>query len=109
VAECGDAKLLQVFFRQARKDRVVYLVLTEGRLVAFETEPPQPITDAAKRTSATAPIAAVIADIEFVGEVPKSDKVRCSKMPLFDHRLGAAPYGCLAGPICGARTGFAMP
>ena len=23
--------------------------------------------------------------------------------------LGAVPYGCLAGPICGVRTGFAMP
>ena len=27
--ECCDAKLLKVFFRQARKNRLVYLILAE--------------------------------------------------------------------------------
>jgi CO/xanthine dehydrogenase Mo-binding subunit len=41
----GDAKLLQVLFRQARKNRLVYLVLAESRLVFFEAEAPQPTPD----------------------------------------------------------------
>ena len=37
-----DAKLLQVLCRQVRKDRLVYLILAEGRLVLPEAQAPQP-------------------------------------------------------------------
>ena len=40
--ERGDAKLLQVLRRQARKNRLVYLVLAECRLVLPEAQAPQP-------------------------------------------------------------------
>ena len=42
VPERRDAKLLQVLGRQARKDRLVYLVLAECRLVLPEAQAPQP-------------------------------------------------------------------
>jgi hypothetical protein len=42
VTDCGDAKLLQGFVRQVRKDRLVDLILAEGRLVPFESQVPQP-------------------------------------------------------------------
>ena len=42
VPECRDAKLLQVLFRQARKNRLVYLILAECRLVLPEAQAPQP-------------------------------------------------------------------
>jgi hypothetical protein len=34
--ECCDAKLLQVLFRQARKNRLLYLILTECRFILRE-------------------------------------------------------------------------
>ena len=37
-----DAQVLQVFRRQARKDRLVNLVLAEDRLVLPEAQTPQP-------------------------------------------------------------------
>ena len=40
--QCCDAELLQVLFRQARKDRLVYLVLAECRLILPEAKAPQP-------------------------------------------------------------------
>ena len=40
--ECRDAKLLQVLFRQARKNRLVYLILAECRLILPEAQAPQP-------------------------------------------------------------------
>ena len=40
-----DAKLLKVLVRQARKNRLVYLVLAERRLISFEAEAPQPTPD----------------------------------------------------------------
>ena len=42
VPDCRDAKLLQGLVRQARKDRLVYLVLAECRLVLSEAQAPQP-------------------------------------------------------------------
>jgi hypothetical protein len=42
VPECRDAKLLQVLFRQARKNCLVNLIIAECRLVLSETEAPQP-------------------------------------------------------------------
>jgi hypothetical protein len=39
---CRDAKLLQGLVRQARKNRLVYLVLAERRLVTFKAEAAQP-------------------------------------------------------------------
>ena len=45
VPECRDAKLLQVLVRQARKNRLVYLVLAECRLVLSEAQAPQPDHD----------------------------------------------------------------
>ena len=42
VPECCDAKLLQVLVRQARQNRLVYLVLAEYRLVLSEAQAPQP-------------------------------------------------------------------
>ena len=42
---CCDAKLLEGLMRRARKNRLVYLVLAEGGLVAFETQAPQPPTE----------------------------------------------------------------
>ena len=42
VPECCDAKLLQVLFRQARKNRLVYLIFAECRLVLPEAQAPQP-------------------------------------------------------------------
>src|SRR6476660_4856831 len=45
VPECCDAKLLQVLFRQARKNRLVYLILAECRLVLREAQAPQPDHD----------------------------------------------------------------
>jgi hypothetical protein len=38
----GDAKLLQVLVREARKDRFVNLVLAEGRLVFPKAKASQP-------------------------------------------------------------------
>jgi hypothetical protein len=37
---CCDAKLLQGLVRQARKNRLVYLVLAESRLITFEAKAP---------------------------------------------------------------------
>ena len=42
---CCDAKLLQGLVRQARKNRLVYLVLAECDLVLFEPKAPQPTPD----------------------------------------------------------------
>ena len=42
VAQRGDAKLLEVFRREVRQDRLVYLILAECRLVLFEAQAPQP-------------------------------------------------------------------
>ena len=39
---CCDAKLLQRLVRQARKNRLVYLVLAECGLILSETKSPQP-------------------------------------------------------------------
>src|SRR5262249_2354053 len=40
-----DADLLQRVVGEARKNRFVYLVLAEGRLVTFEAEAPQPASE----------------------------------------------------------------
>ena len=40
--ESRDAKLLQVFSRQVRQDRLVNLVFAEGPFVPFEAKAPQP-------------------------------------------------------------------
>src|SRR5215471_16745005 len=45
VAQCRDAKLLQVLVRQARQDRLVYLILAECRLILSEAQAPQPDHD----------------------------------------------------------------
>ena len=37
-----DAKLLQGLVRQARKNRLIYFVLAESRLVPFQAKTPQP-------------------------------------------------------------------
>jgi hypothetical protein len=39
---CRDAKLLQGLVRQARENRLVYLILAECRLVPSEAQAPQP-------------------------------------------------------------------
>jgi hypothetical protein len=39
--ECCDAKLLQVLFRQARKNRLVYLILAKCGLILPEAQAPQ--------------------------------------------------------------------
>jgi hypothetical protein len=39
---CRDADLLQRLVREARKDRLVYLVVAESRLVPPEAKAPQP-------------------------------------------------------------------
>ena len=41
----GDAKLLQGLVRQARKNRLVYVILAECRLVLPEAQAPQPDHD----------------------------------------------------------------
>src|SRR5262245_8420553 len=40
--ECCDAQLLQVLVRQARENRLVYLILAECRLILPEAQAPQP-------------------------------------------------------------------
>src|ERR1700732_3781939 len=45
VPECRNAKLLQVLFRQAWKNRLVYLILAECRLRLPEAQAPQPDHD----------------------------------------------------------------
>ena len=35
-----DAKLLEVFFRQARKNRLVYLILAECSLILLKAQAP---------------------------------------------------------------------
>jgi len=40
-----DAQVLQVFRRQARKNRFVDLVLAEGSLISFEAKAPQPTSE----------------------------------------------------------------
>jgi hypothetical protein len=40
-----DAKLLQLLVRQARENRLVYLVLAEYRLILSEAQAPQPDHD----------------------------------------------------------------
>src|SRR5262249_42238111 len=42
VTKRGDAKLLQVLVRQARENRLVYVILAEDRLILPETKAPQP-------------------------------------------------------------------
>ena len=42
VPDCCDAKLLQVLVRQARENRLVYLILAECRLILPEAQAPQP-------------------------------------------------------------------
>ena len=41
----GDSKLLLVLRRQVRKNRLVYVILAECRLVPFEAKAPQPDRD----------------------------------------------------------------
>jgi hypothetical protein len=38
VTDCGDAKLLQRLVRQARKNRLVYLILAECRLILLRSQ-----------------------------------------------------------------------
>jgi hypothetical protein len=45
VPQGANAKLLQVLGRQPREDRVVNIVLAEGRLVSFEAQAPQPLPE----------------------------------------------------------------
>jgi hypothetical protein len=45
LSDKSDAKVLQIFRRQTRQDRVVDLIFAEGRLIFFEAEFPQPISD----------------------------------------------------------------
>jgi hypothetical protein len=45
MAQRCDAKLLQVLCRQARQDRLVYLILAEYRLILPEAKAPQPDHD----------------------------------------------------------------
>src|SRR5262245_36232807 len=45
VPKRGDAKLLQVLVREARENRLVYVILAEDRLVLAEAEAPQPDHD----------------------------------------------------------------
>ena len=40
-----DTKLLQVLVRQARENRLVYVILAENRLVLAEAQAPQPDHD----------------------------------------------------------------
>jgi hypothetical protein len=42
VTKRPDAKLLEVLFCQARKNRLVYLILAEDRLILPEAQAPQP-------------------------------------------------------------------
>ena len=42
VTKRGDTKLLQVLMRQARENRLVYVILAEDRLVLAEAQAPQP-------------------------------------------------------------------
>jgi hypothetical protein len=45
VTKRRDAKLLQVLVRQARENRLVYVILAEDRLVLPEAQAPQPDQD----------------------------------------------------------------
>src|SRR6478736_4859265 len=45
MSDKSDAKILQVLSRQPRQDRVVDLILAEGRLILFEAKLPQPTSD----------------------------------------------------------------
>src|SRR5580704_13072597 len=45
VSKRRDAKLLQVLVRQARENRLVYVILAEDRLVLSEAKAPQPDHD----------------------------------------------------------------
>src|SRR5262249_37423319 len=45
VPKRGDAQLLQVLSRQARKNRLVYVILAECRLILPEAQAPQPDHD----------------------------------------------------------------
>ena len=76
--ECRDAKLLQVLFRQARKNRLVYLILAEGRLVLPEAEAPQP----EHNVHSGAPQSGVVAHIIFWSLEGVQDRL---------------DYGCLSG------------
>ena len=53
--------------------------------------------------SASPPKADMCGAIAYVCYGRKAD------IRLFDQQLVTVPYGCLAGPIWGARTGLAMP
>jgi hypothetical protein len=52
VSKRGDAKLLQVLVRQARENRLVYVILAEDRLVLAEAKAPQPDHDVHDRPQA---------------------------------------------------------
>src|SRR4029077_10590222 len=45
MSDKSDTKILQVLGRQPRQDRVVDLILAEGRLILFEAKLPQPTSD----------------------------------------------------------------
>ena len=67
---CSDAKLLQSLVRQARKDRLVYLILAECRLILPEAKAPQPachVHDGAH----SALLHIIVRSGESVQEVPK--------------------------------------
>jgi hypothetical protein len=42
MSNCRDAKLLQGLVRQARENRLVYLIFAESRLILPEAQAPQP-------------------------------------------------------------------
>ncbi len=48
-----NADFLQVLLRQARQDRLVYLVHAEGPLVPFEAKAPQPTPEVHDGASST--------------------------------------------------------
>jgi len=45
VSDRTNANFLQVLLRKARKDPLVYLVVSECRLISFEAQAPQPNRD----------------------------------------------------------------
>src|ERR1700749_5123399 len=56
MSDKSDAKILQVLSRQPRQDRVVDLILPEGRLILFEAKLPQPTSDVHGATPVRLPL-----------------------------------------------------
>src|SRR5215475_2774022 len=79
--ECCDAKLLQVVVRQARENRLVYVILAECRLILPEAQAPQPDHDVHNQRPPSGVAHIMVCLGECVQEAEMSDKAEADSYP----------------------------